>query len=419
MYKQVDFYLSMDKMSSMDIFVARQPIFTLEKEVFGYEMLFRDGFKNAFPDINGNAATSSVLSNIFFSFNLTELLDGKPGLINFTKDLILNKTPLLFPKKHLVIEVLEDIEPDNDILAALQDFRKAGFNIALDDFVYHKKLRPMMELCQIIKFDLMATPLDTLEPVIEDIRKNYRITLLAEKVETYAQFELAKNLGFELFQGYFFSKPQIISNKDISPNHAAKLKLINELAQKDINFGKIESFIRQDVSTAFRLLKFMNCVYFKRTLPLSTIKDAISYLGENELKKFLTLIIFSDIGEQKPDELIRYSLVRARMCELCGSVLKSDYETDELFILGLFSYMDAILDKNMIDIVKYLCLSEKIKNALLGTDKNFNKILNIVKSVEQGNWNGIYLSILAGTPIEKKIPQFYFDAISLANSFFK
>lgn len=406
-------------MQCMDIFVARQPIFTLKKKIFGYEMLFRDGFENAFPDIDGDTATSNVLSNMFFSFNLKELLDGKPGLINFTKDLILQKIPLLFPQQTIIIEVLEDIDPDAAIILALKDFKDKKYNIALDDFIYHEKFKPMMELCRIIKFDLIATPLDTLDKIVKDIQENYEITLLAEKVETYDEFEKAKNMGFSLFQGYFFSKPEIISNKDISPNHILKLDLINEIAKTTLNYAKIESLIKKDISISYKLLKFMNSVYFNRKVPMNTIKDAINYLGEDELKKFLSVVILSNLGDQKPNELIRNSLIRARMCELCSSVFNSDYTKDELFILGLFSFMDAILDKEMSDVLNHIFLSDKIKNALLGKDKDFNKILNIVVSFERGRWDSIFLNIIEGTPVERKIPEFYFDAVSMANSFFK
>jgi c-di-GMP-related signal transduction protein len=188
----------------MDIYVARQPIFTTKRQIFGYELLFRLGLENAFPDIDGNVATSSVLSNTFFSFELGKILANKPGLINFTRELLLQRTPLLFPKKHIIIEVLEDIEPTDQIIEALTEINSKGYKIALDDFVYHEKFQPMMALCRLIKFDLMATPLDTLNDIVADIKENYAITLLAEKVETYEEFELAKEMGFKLFQGYFF-----------------------------------------------------------------------------------------------------------------------------------------------------------------------------------------------------------------------
>ncbi len=402
----------------MDVYVARQPVFSTRKKLFGYELLFRNGFKNAFPNIDGNIATSNVLSNTFFSFGLKEILGDNPGLVNFTKDLILKKTPLLFPPKHIIIEVLESIEPDKEILEALKEFKKKGFTIALDDFVYHEKFRPMMELCKIIKFDLIATPLETLTGIIKDIRENYNITLLAEKVETYEVFEQARKMGFDLFQGYFFSKPEILSKKEISSGHVALLKLINEVGRNDFNFKHIEGIIKKDVSVSFKLLKFINSAYFKRLSPINTIKDAITYLGVNELRKFIHIIAVSDLGQNKPAELIRASVIRARMCELCGTVLKTHFSTEELFTLGLFSFMDSLLDKPMEDILKSISFSEKIKAALLKKDKEFTQILNVIISFETGNWENKFYTVMSDTPIGKKLPGFYLDAVRMANSFF-
>ncbi|MFA5902979.1 MAG: HDOD domain-containing protein [Desulfobacula sp.] len=402
----------------MDIYVARQPVFNTHKKIFGYELLFRNGFKNAFPDIDGDIATSNVLSNTFFSFELKEILGKKPGFVNFTKDLILQKTPLLFPSAHIVIEVLENIEPDREILAALNEFKKKGFTIALDDFAYHEKFKPMMELCRIIKFDLLATPLETLTNIIKDIQNNYNITLLAEKVETYEVFEQAKKIGFRLFQGYFFSKPEILSKKEISANHIVLLKLINEVGQDDFSFKSIEDIIKKDVSVSFKLLKFINSAYFGRPSAINTIKDAITYLGMNELRKFVHIIAVSDLGKDKPAELIRVSVIRARMCELCGTVLKTHFSTEELFTLGLFSLMDALLDKPMEEILNATSFSEKIKAALLKKDKDFTKILDIITGFEQGNWENKFFTVMSDTPIEKKLPGFYLDAVRMVNSFF-
>ncbi|MCD4676656.1 MAG: EAL domain-containing protein [Desulfobacula sp.] len=403
----------------MEVFLARQPIFTPKKKLFGYELLFRLGLENSFPDIDGDIATSKVLENTFFSFELKEVLGNKPGLINFTKKLILQQTPLLFPPQHIIIEVLENIEPDKEVIAALELFKKKGFNIALDDFIYHEKYVPMMEVSKIIKFDLIATPLESLTDIVQDIQSNYDITLLAEKVETYEEFELAKKMGFSLFQGYFFSKPEILSTKDISPSHITKLKLINEVGKKDFDLIKIEELIKNDVSVSFKLLKFLNAAYFNRPTPIITIKDAITYLGTVELKKFINIVALSDLGENKPDELIKISVLRAKMCEQCGTILKSHFTTEELFTLGLFSYIDAILDSKMTNILENISFSDKMTNALLGKDKEFQKIVTIINSFEKGDWDNNLYNIISGTIIERKLPEFYFDAITTINSFFK
>lgn len=401
----------------MDIFVARQPVFTTEKKIFGYELLFRLGLENAFPDIDGDAATSGVLSNTFFSFDLKVILGDKPGLVNFTQQLILQKTPLLFPKQHIIVEVLEDIEPSDEIIDALTEIKENNFNIALDDFIYHEKFEPMMQLCRIIKFDLIATPLETLTDIVKDIQANYNITLLAEKVETHDEFELAKEMGFTLFQGYFFSKPEILSKKEISSSQISTLQLVSEAGKSNIDLSKIESLIKKDVSISFKLLKFINSAYFNRPTPINTIKDAITFLGVDELRKFINVAAVTDFSQNKPNELVRSSVIRARLCEQCGGVLKTAFTTDELFTLGLFSYMDAMLDQTMDDILESIMLSSKIKTALLGKDTQFKKILKLVTTIEKGDWHHKIFSAISNTKLEKKLPAFYMDAIRMADSF--
>ncbi len=402
----------------MEIFVARQPIFTTRKTIFGYELLFRQGFENIFPDIDGDTATSNILSNTFFSFEINEITGNRPALINFTKKLILQKTPLLFPYRRIIIEVLENIEPEPEIIAALNEFKSKGFTIALDDFIYHEKFAPMMKLCRIIKFDIIATPLETLETIIKDIKADYNIMLLAEKVETYQEFQLAQQMGFTLFQGYFFAKPEILSKKDISAVHITRLKLINETGRSDPDLEKIENLIKKDVSVAFKLLKFINSAYFKRPTPINTIRDAITYLGTDELKKFINVIAVSDLSRGKPNELVRSAVIRARMCEQCADIFTTDFTGEELFTLGLFSVIDAMLDNEMEEILKNIAFSPKIKNALMGRDKGFNKILDIVVNFEQGRWDNAFYAVMSNTSAERKLPEFYFDAVRMSGSFF-
>jgi c-di-GMP-related signal transduction protein len=402
----------------MEIFVARQPVFTKKKKVFGYELLFRNSLENIFPNTDGDAATSNVLSNTFFSFGLNEILAGKPGLVNFTRDLIVQKTPLLFPKEHIIIEVLEDIGPEPEVIQSLKEFRKQGFKIALDDFVYDPKLDPMISLSSMIKFDIMATPLDTLEPIIAAIKANHNTTLLAEKVETHREFEQAKGMGFNLFQGYFFSKPEILSKKDISSSQITKMKLISEAGQEEMNMAKIEDLIKKDLSVSFKLLKFINSAYFQRPTAIDTIKDAMLFLGIDELKKFIHVVVVSDLADSKPNELVRLSMIRARMCEQCGKMLKTRFTTEELFTIGLFSSMDAILDRSMADILVNLSFSDKIKDALLGQDKQYKQLHALVTSFEKGQWDHKLYTLMDGKKIIKKLPEFYRDAIQMVNSFF-
>ncbi len=400
----------------MEIFVARQPVFDSRKKIFGYELLFRNGLENIFPDIDGDIASSAILSNIFFSFELKELLRNKPGLVNFTRKLIVQRIPLLFPVEHIIIEVLENIEPDDSVIDALKEIRAKGFRIALDDFVYHERFEPMMDLCRIIKFDIRATPLESLGEIVQDIKSRWKTVLLAEKVETHEEFREASEMGFTLFQGYFFSKPEVLSKKEISANKIAKIKLIHEISRTEIDLEKIEKLVKQDVSISYKLIKFINSAYFKRPNPISTLKDAIVFLGTSELKKFLNVVVTSDFCENKPDELIRQSIVRARMCEHLAGELSERYLAEELFTLGLFSLLDAMLDRSMEDIINQIRLPAKMKTALTGHDKDFNRILNTIQMFEQGNWESRLLNEIADKGIEDKLPGFYLDSLKMADS---
>ncbi|THB72427.1 MAG: HDOD domain-containing protein [Desulfobacteraceae bacterium] len=400
----------------MDIFVARQPIFNTRKNVYGYELLFRDGLKNAFPDIDGDVATLNVLSNTFFSFELKEILQNRPGFINFTRDLLLKKTPRLFPREHVIIEVLEDIEPEPELIETLSELRKTGYRIALDDFLYDEKFNPMIRLSHIIKLDFRTSSENEIQQTINSIKGDSPVKFLAEKIETYDEFQYAKELGFQLFQGYFFSKPEVLSKKDITSNQVVKLKLITELQRRDIDLVRIEDLIKKDVGISYKLLKFINSAYFKTYNPINTIKDAINYLGIDELKKFISVIAVSDLNREKPNELIRRSVVRARMCEKLGTMVRTDFSNDELFTLGLFSFMDALLDHDMEEVLKVIGFSEHLNDALLGSNRNFNTMLNIINSFEKGEWNKKVLQMISGRTIESKLPMIYFDSIRMANS---
>lgn len=402
----------------MEVFLARQPVFTPKKKLYGYELLFRSGSENAFPDVDGDVATTNLLSNLFFPFEFNEILGNKIGLVNFTRKLLLDRTPLFLPKEQFIIEVLEDIEPEDDILEVLSVFKERGYTIALDDFEYHEKFDPMIEMAKIIKFDLRATSLASLINIIDDIKSRFRVKLLAEKVETYEEFETAVEMGFDLFQGYFFSKPEVISNKGVSASQMTKLKLINQIGKRELDTEKIEEYIKNDAPVSFKLMKYANSAYFNRRIPIDTVKDAIAYVGEDELRKFINVVVVSDLGVSKPNELVRISIIRARMCEKFKQIFNSKFTKEELFTLGLFSYMDALMDCSMKDILEHVSFSDKIKNALLGEDREFSRMLDIILGFEKGNWDNKIYKALSGKAVEKKLPELYFEAVRMANAFY-
>ncbi|MBF0241611.1 MAG: HDOD domain-containing protein [Desulfamplus sp.] len=402
----------------MDIFVGRQPILNQNKKTYAYELLFRDSLKNSFPGIDGDTGTSRLLANTFFSMGISEITGNHPGFINFTKELILNRTPLLFPKESIVIEILENIEPDKDIEEAIKEFRKKGYKVALDDFVFDKKYTNLIKLSNIIKFDLMATPLNTIEGLVKTLKNKFNITLLAEKVETYEEFSKAKEMGFSLFQGYFFSKPEVISKTDIPSSKMALLKLISETGKKDINFNKLSQTIKNDVAISYKLMKFINSPYFRRANKINTVKDAVSFLGEDTIRQFVRVLAAAGLNDNKPDELMRLSVVRARMCELMGNYIKTPFTAEELFTMGLFSTIDAMLDKDMKTVLTEISFSKKVSDGLLKCNKEFNQLLSLCACFENGAWGACALpNDDENKELTANLPSIYMDALKMADNF--
>jgi c-di-GMP-related signal transduction protein len=400
----------------MEIYVARQPIFNKNKKLYGYELLFRDGLSNAFPDIDDDTATSKLLSNSFFSIGMNQLTSGKTAFINFPQSLLLKKVPMMFPSEKMIVEILEDVAPSEQVVSACNEIAGAGYSLALDDFIFKNEMQPLIELADIIKIDFMLTPIDEIQKIVNRFEGN-NIKLLAEKIETYEEFENALSMGFLYFQGYFFSKPEIISGKEIAPSKITQLQIVGEANKKDCSFEKLEKLINRDVSISYKLLRYINSAFFKRACEISSIKHAIVLLGEIEVKRFISMVATAELASDKPDELVRASIIRGRMCELLGLHSHNGADVSELFLMGLFSLIDAMLDNNMEDIMQSLPLSKNIKKALLEEKGALADYLKLVTSYESANWQ-TFSSIISNINVdEKKLPEFYQEAVSWADSY--
>jgi EAL and modified HD-GYP domain-containing signal transduction protein len=400
----------------MEVYVARQPIFHKNKKLYGYELLFRNGLSNAFPDIDGDTATSKLLSNSFFSIGMNQLTAGKTAFINFTQGLLLKKTPMMFPVEKMMVEILEDVDPNEQVINACNDIAAAGYALALDDFVFKRELQPLIELADIIKIDFMMTPIEEIQQMVNRF-KGKNVKLLAEKIETYEAFETALSMGFTYFQGYFFSKPEIISGKEIVPSKITLLQIVGEANKKDCSFDKLEKLINRDVSISYKLLRYINSAFFKRAREISTIKHAIVLLGEVEIKRFVSMVATAELASDKPDELVRTSIIRARFCELLGMNSQNGANISELFLMGLFSLIDAMLDKEMENIMNTLPLSKNIKLALLEEKGELADYLKLVSSYESADWKKFSSMISKININEDDIPEFYQDAVSWADSY--
>lgn len=405
--------MGLTETGTKEIFVARQPIFDRKKRVFSYELLFRSSLKNSFDFHDGTMATTKVLVNSFIEFGLPALIEDKKAFVNLNRDLLESGFMHLFPSEQVVAEILEDVPPEPDVIEACRRLKKAGFVLALDDFCKLEGYEPLADLADIIKVDFMETDAKQQQRLIDQF-SGRNVQLLAEKVETHEVFTRAHDMGYAYFQGYFFAKPEIISGREITSSKLHHMRLLQNIQRPVIDIDQLEEVIREDVSLSYRLLKYMNSSFFSIPAEISSIRQALVLLGGEEVKKWATMIAVSGMGEDKPAELLATALARARFCEVLGAETVPSEQAADLFLTGLFSVLDAILDKPLPDILQQMPVSETIAAALLGKPGIYTDILGMVKKYETGDWEAFNHAISSFPEPDTPIPDIYFSAIDWA-----
>lgn len=373
----------------MYFYAARQPILDKNKELFGYELLFRDSLDNVFPDIDDDSATTKMVEASQFNAGLHSFTDNKPGFINFTLETMLKGYPEFIDPKEVVIEILETVKPGKKLLAKCQELKSKGYTLALDDYIHQRVWAHFYPYIDIIKIDLKATNVDQINEIKEAIKGFSHIKLLAEKVETYQEYDMAKEMGFEYFQGFFFSKPEMVKTKDIRPSQITLAELLYETAKAEMDLKKITDVFTRDLSLSYKLLRYANSPIFRRRAEIASIKQAIVLLGAAELKRFLALMFTTSVNPDKPAELFRLSLYRAKFCELLAHADNANQNTDIAFLTGLMSLLDAILDEKLETVLESLPLAPEVNQTLLQKTGKLAQYLSLVIEFEQGSWDAI------------------------------
>ena len=401
----------------MEQFIARQPILNVHKKLFGYELLYRGVDDYALANVSGERATASLLSSAFLTKDIKEISSFRPCFINFTQDLIEKNIPASFPKSQIIIEVLESVQPTKRVVSVCRRLREEGYQIALDDFVFNRKLLPMIELASIIKIDVRLTPLDTIFKTL-NLLSNYNVKLLAEKVETQSDFERASKLGFTYFQGYFFSRPEKIEIKELSAVKINMLQLLHEVAKQSTTFSKLNDIISNDIAISYKLFRFLNSAYFSRLQKVKTVKHAIAYLGEKELRRFLMLVIISEIASENPSELVRLVLVRAKFCEMLGQASPYADLSSELYLTGLFSALDTMLGTTMQKAITDLPINNLVKEALIEGEGICSAFLKIAIAVERDQQSLVEKQLAQVVVPEEVVLKCYMKSIQYANGLY-
>jgi len=398
----------------MYFYAARQPILDRDKNLFAYELLFRDGLENVFPEIDGDEATSRMIAGSQFNFGLDDFLGDKLGFINFTLDTLLKKFPSMLPKEQVVVEILETVQPGKRLLAECQALKEQGYIIALDDYIHQPVWRHFYPYIDIIKIDFRNTSNDTIQEVLAATAAYPNIKLLAEKVETIEEFQSALAMGFSYFQGYFFSKPEMLQSKALSPAQMTLAELLYETSKAEMDLAKITTIFERDVNLSYKLLRYSNSAVFKRRSEIETIKQALVVLGQLELKKFLSVLFTAQVSSEKPAELMRLAMTRAKFAEGIATMHRKT-DIAKAFLTGMMSLMDAILDEPMTSVMSKLPLSKDIKDALVGNEGILAEYLGLVKCYEQAMWQAANVAIDKLGLDAKLLPDAYHEAVQWAN----
>lgn len=365
------------------VFVGRQPIFDRQQRVFGYELLFRAGTDNRFTGIDGDAATAKVISNSAAVVGLSTLTGGKPAFINITRRFLLEGLYEVLPPSQIVVELLENVEPDREVVEACRRVKQSGYLLALDDFVYQPGYERLLDLADIVKIDFCITNAQSRRTLIQQVTRR-NLCLLAEKVETHADHQEAQRLGYCFFQGYFFEKPQVIVGRDIPAYKRTYLSFLQEVNRPDLNFDHLEGTVKQDVAVTTKLLRYLNSASFGLSNRISSVKQALVLLGQGPLRKWASLAALACMADDKPDELVVALLVRARACEQIGRSLGLRDRELDLFMMGLLSGMDALIDRRLDELLIEMPVAFDVKAALMGSSTMLGCILRLVLACERG-----------------------------------
>jgi c-di-GMP-related signal transduction protein len=393
-------------------FLARQPIFNSQRVVYGYELLYRSSSANSFGVAQPDHACASTLDSALL-FGIDRLIPGCRAFVNCTRDSLLHEFPTMLPQDRVVIEILETVQVDAEVIESCRSLKSAGYLLALDDFTDTAEWAPLVDLADFIKVDLIATsPAE--QQRLAQVFLPQKIRLVAEKVETHEEFRRCLSWGYAYFQGYFFSRPEMLSRQDVPASKLNCLRVLHAVNEVPMVPRRICDSIKTEAALSFRLLRYLNSPLFPFASEVRSIPHAISLLGESGTRKWVSLMTVACISDDKPRELVLLPLIRARFCELLAAPARRPGSANDLFLLGLLSAMDAILDMELPDILKEISVREEIRDALLGATNDLHDVFSLAVNYERGCWDQVKTAAQAMSIDEDSLTPLYFDAVNWA-----
>ena len=362
-------------------YVARQPIFDREQNVFGYELLFRDGIENCFRGNLDEASRSTLDSSLLMGLDV--LCDGRRAFVNCTRDTLIKGLVTLLPSTSTVVEILETVPADPDVIAACRSLKEQGYLIALDDYVADDSREALAEMADIIKVEMQLTSDLERGHLIQQFGP-WRCRMLAEKVETQADFERVRDQGFVYFQGFFFRRPEMLSTHDLPANRLNYLRMLQEVSRPELNVSELEKLIKTEASVCYRLLRYLNSAVFGFKKEIHSVRHALSLLGERDVRRWVRLVAAVGAGEEKTSDLVLSALVRGRFGELLSQ--KVPHGDSDLFLMGLLSLIDVMLEVPMEAVLEKIPLDSATKAVLLGQPSILRPMFQLMLAHESGEW---------------------------------
>lgn len=404
----------------MDRFVARQPIFDHRLRVIGYELLFRSGPENVFrPGTDLDRASSSVIADSVLGSGLATLTAGQPAYINLSRAALVGDFATLLPKDKVVLEILEGVEVDDEVLAACHRLKRAGYVLALDDIIGDDGPQAaLIDLADIIKVDFLGIAEREAREALTARLRSRGVILLAEKVETHAVFEEASRTGYARFQGFFFSRPVMTTLTAVPAFRLNYLRLLREVSRPEPGLDQLEQTIKQELSMTYRLLRYVNSAAFGFLIEITSVRQALVLVGQQQIRKWASVWALAGVGGDKPVELVVASSIRALLCESLAAAAGLGDRASDLFLLGMLSMIDAIMDRPMELALATLPLPDDVREALLGGANRLRLLLDCVTAHERGDWNASSTAAAALTIDDDLLAREYLAATGWAGTVF-
>lgn len=369
----------------MFAFIARQPILDIDKDVFAYELFFRDGKNNCYPAVERDEATAKLIAQKYRTLQLDDISCSKKSFINFEPETLKEGLNKALDPENVVVELAASSGPVEQLLETCKQVKNMGYQLALENCRLETKWNAVLPYVDMVKVNTDKCDYKNLGRNLQQFLQA-DIKLIAEKVETHEDFNICRDVGFDYFQGYFFSKPESVSQQNLPTSKLTLIELMGASSSATFDVENINRVIEHDVGLSYMLLRFINNPTINKRYKITSLRHALNYMGEVEIKKFIALLALTNLSDDKPLELLHLSLVRARFCDLVGIEKNIGSNPPTAFLVGLFSMLDALLDKDMSNLVEKLPLVEEVKVALCGGQNELSVYLLLVKAFESGNW---------------------------------